>query len=173
MTKVVRELIVEGGAYVIECAVCADGTSPALAFLTALGDGMWEPDPETTGLPDDAQIGDHAFILQVCKKMADDGLPLRGSAVNALNDGIWEIRRSTKRLTFYDTDGSGSYTPKPKIRYRADSPDPEDEEFWWFPDFDDYIRLGHAFGKTSQKTLPKDLDRAETVRREDLQHDEQ
>lgn len=172
MTKVARELVVEGSSYVIECAVCADDTSPALVFLDALEVGMWEPDPETTGLPDDAQIKDYDFILAVCKRLADEGIPLRGSSVNVLNDGIWEIKRSKKRLTFYDTDGRGRYSPKPKIRERADSPHFDDEVFWWFPDFDDFIRLGHAFGKTSDKTLPHDLDRAEAVRKEDLKRDE-
>lgn len=57
------------------------------------------------------------------------------------------------------------------IHNYADAEAP-DSEYWQIPYFDHLIRLGHAFTKVSQKTLPQDLSESQEVREEDLAHDQ-
>ena len=176
MPKVSRRLVAAGEFCTVECAVRADGvTSPAAAFLDHLAEGVWAEDPDfqgrpDQGVPDDAQIGDFDKLLAWCQLLADDGVPAYRGAVNSLNDGMWEFKVGAKRLSFFDTPGDGSYEPKPRITDR-DEADRPDEEYWWFPDFDEYIRLGYAFSKNSQRTDPRDIRETLQVREEDLSHD--
>jgi hypothetical protein len=161
---------VDGRVYLVECAVCADGGSPAADFLDDLAAGMWQPDPDAVTLPDDAQLKDRDVFLAFCKQLADTGLPSFAGAVNELDHGIWEFKRGAKRLSFYDTPGDGSFEPKYRIDDFRYSNHPQ-EDYWWFPDFDDFIRLGHAFPKTGQKAGQLNIDETLRVRREDLEHD--
>ncbi|MGX7676776.1 hypothetical protein [Plantactinospora sp. DSM 117369] len=144
-------------------------TSPAAAFLDQLASGSWVEDPDLSGLPDDAQIGDCDKLLAWCQLLADDGLPPYTHAVNYLQDGIWEFKIGAKRLSFYDTPGDGSYIPKAKIKDRDEAVN--DDEFWWFPDLDPEVRLGYAFPKLGPKALPDDIATSFKVREEDLSHD--
>lgn len=160
-----------GECHDVHCAVEADGeTMPASEFLDALAGGVWEPDPDGgEERPDDEQIRDHAVLLHMVQVLADEGIPVHQRAVNDLDDGIWEFKRGAKRLTFFDTPGDGSFDPK----LRVETNTAEDDEFWWFPYFDRYIRLGHAFPKTGQKAELHDLASSQRVREEDLAHDQE
>lgn len=153
----------------IECAVRADGsTSPATDFLDQLACGMWADDPDADGLPDDTQIKHYDKLLNFCHTLANTGEPPYVHSVNYLRDGIWEFKIGAKRLTFFDTPGDGTYTPKPKGEGGAES---AGREYWWFPNFDEHIRLGYAFPKTAEKAGDGNIRLAETVRLEDLEHD--
>jgi hypothetical protein len=163
-------MVARGDYCIVECAIREDGvTSPAAAFLDQLAEGVWVEDPDLSGLPDDAQIGDHDKLLVWCQILADDGVPPYTHAVNYLENGIWEFKIGAKRLSFYDTPGDGTYEAKHKIRDRDDAKN--DDQFWWFPEFDPDVRLGHAFPKLQQRTRPEDLRASFQVREEDLRHD--
>lgn len=159
----------DGDAYEVLCAMEADGcTSPAWNLLEQLRQGEW-PDPETTDLPKDAQISLRSKIRALIKMLANEGrLPVQN--FNKLREGIWEMKHSDVRLTFYDTPGDGTWTPKDG-----------DVAFDWqqkpfypqLPDFDEFLRLGHAFEKPEdvQKTPEHDIAESLRVRMEDLGHD--
>jgi hypothetical protein len=166
-----RELVAEGVCHDVECAVRADGTSPAVQFLDALEKGMLSQDPDATELPSDAQISDYDHLLNFCRRFAQSGLPEYKGAVNDLDDGIWEFRIGSKRLTFFDTPGDGTFQAKLRILDRRTSSYANDDSYWWFPRFDRYIRLGHAFLKKGQRTSQLDLDKSILVRVEDVAHD--
>ncbi|WP_410794081.1 hypothetical protein [Kribbella sp. C-35] len=172
MTIVERQLVARGGWYVVECAIDANGVSPAADFLRALQEGVLEPDPDSKvdELPDDAQIDDYTKFVTWAQLLADDGVPPYQRAVNDLDNGVWEFKKGSKRLTFYDTWGDGTYTPKLRYTDRRTCEYPDDD-FWWFPKFDELIRLGHAFLKDGQKAPPADVTQAERIREEDLRHD--
>lgn len=119
-------------------------------------------------LPDEAQPKFYSRLIGHLQDIAE-GYDLNPSWHNRLDDGIWELKRDAVRLTFYDTDGNGSYTPKfgkeyeewdGRVRYVLDPEEMEED-----------IRVGHAFSKNSQRTSPEDLAEAAAVREEDLNHD--
>ncbi|QRY53826.1 hypothetical protein [Mycolicibacterium septicum] len=118
----------------------------------------------------DEQISDYHWFLNAIRHWANTGEPVYRDAVKSLREGIWEFRHGDKRLTFFDTDGTGGYTPKLPIQRHADA-DAPDSEFWQIPNFDYLLRLGHAFTKVSQKTPQHDLAESQKVREEDLDHD--
>lgn len=163
-----RRAIVRGQIHQVDCAVRSDGCSPAGQFLDALQKGAWDR-AETSGSSDE-QIDDYHWFLNAIRHWANTGEPVYRHAVKALQDGVWEFRHGDKRLTFFDTDGRGGYTPKLPIQHHADAEAP-DSEFWQIPYFDRLIRLGHAFTKVSQKTPQHDLAESQKVRKEDLDHD--
>lgn len=167
MGKVSRTIVASGGRSTVECALREDQTSPAEDFLRLLGKGMWKPDPDATRLPDRDQVHDYIKLLTWCQLLAEEGVPPYRHAVNSLGEGIWEFKLGAKRLTFFDTPGDGTYRPKRRRteRWRVD------DQFWWFPEFDEFVRLGHAFAKHSQSTSLVDLREAAEVRKEDLAHD--
>ncbi|OBK30142.1 hypothetical protein A5659_03620 [Mycobacterium sp. 1165196.3] len=149
----------------------ADKTGcPAGEFLDALKTGMWEPDPDAEELPDDEQISDWHWFLNAIRHWASTGEPVHPGAVNDLDDGVWEFKRAKKRLSFYDTDGAGGYTPKLRILDHRDAEAPN-SDYWQIPYFDHWIRLGHAFPKVTQATPEYDLEQTTDVREEDLAHD--
>lgn len=161
-------MIVRGQLHQVDCAVREDGSSPAGLFLDALKAGAWgEAEADA---PADEQIGDYHWFLNAIRHWANTGEPVYQHAAKALQDGVWEFRHDDKRLTFYDTDGTGGYTAKLPIRDYVDAEAP-DSQFWQIPNFDPLIRLGHAFTKLSQKTPNKDIVTSKEVREEDLAHD--
>lgn len=164
-----RRLIARGESHDVYCAVREDGTCPAGEFLDALKEGRWEPDPDAHELPSDEQISDWHWFLDAIRYWASTGEPVYARAVNDLDDGIWEFKHGSKRLSFYDTDGRGRYEPKLRIRDRSQAI--PDTAYWDIPYFDDEIRLGHAFPKTSQRTPDYELTETQKVREEDLAHD--
>ncbi|WP_144022855.1 hypothetical protein [Asanoa hainanensis] len=170
MTRRTNRTIYEGACYVIECAVRSDGlTSPAADFLDQLSRGMWIEDPDFgEHFPDDAQISDYDKLLTFFQTLADRGEPCYGRAVNDLDDGIWEFKLGAKRLSFFDTPGDGTYYPKLRPRTADEA---SGGDYYWFPNFDEYVRLGHAFPKTGRQTTDRDLELTLVVREEDLEHD--
>lgn len=170
LAKVARRTVYDGECYVIECAVRADGvTSPAADFLDDLSQGNWVADPDFDEFPDDAQISDYDKLLTFFKVLADEGEPCYAGAVNSLDGGIWEFKLGAKRLSFFDTPGDGTYEPKGRPKSVAEAV--RGSEYYWFPNFDEYVRLGHAFPKTGQRTTSNDLDLTLVVREEDIEHD--
>lgn len=166
-----RRVVVDGAYCLIECAVAADGSSPADEFLDALEKGMWTDDPEPpTEFPSDEQIHDYAKLMWIMEAFGRDGFPPYARAVNYLDQGVWEFKHGGKRISYFDTLGDGSATVKVKITNRAKVPDP-DGQYWWFPEFDELVRLGHCFGKTGSKSEAEDVARATQLREEDLAHD--
>lgn len=152
----------------VDCALREDGRAPAGMFLDALKNGAWNCSDGSVA--DDEQIADYHWFLNAIAHWANTGEPVYRDAVKALEDGVWEFRHGDKRLTFFDTDGTGGYTPKLHIRSHADAEAP-DSEHWHIPYFDPLIRIGHAFTKTSQKTLPQDLSESQETRKEDIARD--
>jgi hypothetical protein len=169
-TKVEREVVVDAQHYIIECALAEDGSSPAKDFLDTLEDGMWIKDPNEDDFPSDEQIYDYPKLMYIFEHFAKHGEPPHANCINFLEKGVWEFKFSDKRVSYFDTPGNGTFTPKNKVRTRADS-EYASHDFWWLPDFDPYVRLGHSFGKTGEKTDPRDIDRALATREEDLAHD--
>ena len=168
MTKVERRIIHDGRVYEVACALRADGvTSPVSDFLDQLKEQTWQPDTtDPSELTGDDQYRAYAWLLEAVRYFADNGEFRQRGSWNLLFDGIWEIKRWQLRITFFDTDGLGNYTPKMTERSSASGVCP-------LPEFDEHIRLGTAFGKTaSQKKTPQQqLDLAYEIREEDLSHD--
>jgi hypothetical protein len=171
LTKAKRKMVARGDFCIVECAVREDGVaSPAWAFLSQLQEGTWVEDPDYGGMPDDAQITAYDKLLTWFQTLADDGVPPNEYAINNLNDGIWEYKVGARRLSFFDTPGDGTYVPKYRIHEKSNAC-VNDDQFWWFPELDPNVRLGHAFPKTGQRTRPSDIRRALRLRLEDLAHD--
>ena len=154
----------------IECAVRADLSVPAKDFLDAFGEGIWAADPHADSLPDDAQVKHYDKLLAWFQLLADEGVPPYKDAINDLDEGIWEFKIGSARLSYYDTDGLGGYVPKYRIWNRDESPF-SDNEFWWYPELDDQLRLGHYFPKEAQEAGALNVSECELVRDEDLNHD--
>lgn len=174
MTKVVRTVIVEpplgrGWWHRVDCAVRSDGSSPAQVFLQQLKEGVWEGDPDSEQVPDDEQVHDYYKLLHKIRYVAEHGEPERAGDVNYLRDGIWEFKVAAKRVAFADTDGRGVFTPKGKVRSRAEAAHPDG--MWWFPELEEDLRLLNAWPKLGQKALESDMTEAATIRREDVAHD--
>ena len=165
LPKVERTLVASGEWFTIECAVRADLSSPAGEFLIALESGTWATRDEALQEPDE-QISWRSWFVAACEFLAETGWPPHGNPYNQLQDGIWELKHQVLRVPFYDTDGCGNSTPK--IDYDSYS------RFTtrpWPEDFDEFLRLTTAFEKTTQKTDPREIQLALTIREEDLDHD--
>jgi len=168
MTKVQRRLVYDGDVYEVSCAVRADGVeSPVAKFLDALKDGTWSvKTDEASTLSPDEQVKVHKWLLTAVEHFANFGeLPHVGDW-NQLTQGIWEIKHWDLRVSFFDTDGEGNYTPKITERIHTGG-----GGYCPLPDFDDYVRLGTVFIKTTAKTQKHDIEFAQQVRDEDLAHD--
>jgi len=175
MPNLVRKIFHKGQVYTISFAVEASGESPAEYALKAMLTGEWEADPEAQeeGIPSDTQIDRRAVLVAGMKYFARHGVPPRsGCRLNALRDGIWEFKEGEKRISFFDTDGRGAFTPKRKFKNPEECDYPGTKD-WEIPAFDRDVRLGHCFGKPywQQKTEEKDIAETLRVRREDLAHD--
>jgi len=167
LSKVERLVVADGDWYEISCAVKEDGsTSPAANLLDELEQNMW-PDPEADALPDEYQVGLRQRLLASIEQLAETGDLPRGS-YNSLHNGLWEFKPSNLRLTFFDTDGKGAFEPKLGEKFSSWS---GKNEYLLADDFDEFIRLGHCFAKTSEQTTQEDLDLANQLRIEDLTHD--
>lgn len=148
---------------------------PASEALKKIVLGMWDEDPEVAGLalPADVQIRGGAKLMAGIKYFARHGVPDNASCkINDLRDGIWEFKEGQKRVSFYDTDGRGGYTPKARFRDRDQADYPDSPE-WEVPGFSHDLRLGHSFGKPldQRKTEEEDIQLTLVVREEDLAHD--
>ena len=168
MTKVHRRIVHDGNVYLVECAVRADGiTSPVANFLDQLREKTWLPEPDDTHpVEPDEQPSAYAWLIQKIAYFADEGEFPHVGDWNQLRNGIWEIKRWHIRVTFFDTDGHGSYTPKIIQRIHTGG-----GGYFPLPNFDPFIRLGTVFTKATQKTPQHELEYAEQIRREDIAHD--
>jgi hypothetical protein len=154
-SKVSRTLIYVGTHFSIECAIRQDGSSPALNMLRQLALGMVEI-PEFPP-PDSAQSFFLTDLLIFIKDIADGYQP-RNGAMNYLTEGIWELKRETIRITFYDTDGTGRFHGHQNRDFLGDE---------FYPIF----RLGHSFVKRTAKTSEDDIQLALRTRNEDIEYD--
>ncbi|QHK19716.1 hypothetical protein GU243_08235 [Pseudarthrobacter psychrotolerans] len=167
MSKVERRIIAVGQYGQVACAVDASLAAPAAVFLDELKTGYWD-DPEVGELPDERQVKEYYRFLALCKKIANGEDLEDFLSYNRLQDGVWELKVGIMRLAFYDTNGQGSWTPKPGDRH---------EEFdgkvkWLIPmDFDYFLRLANSFPKTEAKAPPEEILRAMQIRKEDVNHD--
>lgn len=148
-----------------------DGSSPISDMLDQMKAGLWLEDPDLQHEPDDAQISAHGKLASWFMLMANEGVPAYKEAVKHLDDGIWEFRLGARRVSFFDTPGDGTYVAKHPHKTRDASEYPEDD-MWWFPGMDYFIRLGHYWPKNTQKTPVADLDECARIRSEDLKYDE-
>ena len=167
-SKVARRVVADGTYCEVACAVLADGvTSPASDLLDQLDEAMW-PDPEVDQLPDERQTRHRSRLISLCEALADgDDLP--AGSWNALPEGMLELKVDGIRVTFYDTDGHGNYSSAaPEYTDRWDG---TRQPVLPIDDFQEHIRLGHCFPKTTQKTTMKDIQRSQQVREEDVSHD--
>lgn len=155
----------------IECAVREDLTSPAEEFLSALAGGNWTADPRDNPPADPEQIHDYAKLLARIEFLGINGSPQYGDAVGYLHSGIWELRYSARRLTYWDTPGDGTWTEHAEHDdYRTcDRPD---DQYWRYPDMDEILRLGVAWPKLGQAAPQDAIAEAVRIREEDCAHDE-
>lgn len=165
MAKVERTLVASGACFDIECAVRTDLTSPVAEFLEGMRSG-------TLGAQDgvayeaDEQLEWRDWFLAACRHIARKGRPPHRDAHNQLQDGIWELKHWDLRVSFYDTDGSGTYEPTvDHASYGRLVTRP------WPDNFEEFLRLTTTFPKTGQKTPPEEIALAIQVREEDLAHD--
>lgn len=163
MSKVERSEVAKGDCYIIQNAVRLDGTEPAALFMDLLDQGKMIVDEGE--LVDEYLPRDASHVRAAINDLAE-GRELPANRYNELRDGIWELKSGDVRVSFYDTDGSGNYTPKfgtvTHTHWR---------KIIELPDFDDFIRLGHSFPKQSKTTTESDIALTKTVRLEDLSHD--
>ncbi|MBH0023811.1 hypothetical protein [Salinibacterium sp. SWN248] len=163
MTKPDRSPIFD--SEVVSFHVCygmrADGSLPAVSLLDGLEE---ETLPDFDG-PARLLEGLEDKIWALC---TGEDLPL--AAYNYLHDGIWELREKNVRLTYYDTDGIGNFSPKSGERKWAMGQG-KNRNFYIPEEMDKFIRLGHWFKKIGQKTDEADLQNSYQVRVEDLEHD--
>jgi hypothetical protein len=175
LAKVERRLLADGRWFTIECAVEADGsTSPAASALDELKEGELRRDTTHDAeapWPDEVQPGEYAKLMGWIAEFAERGLPPYQGAVNDLPDGIWEFKLGVKRVSFFDTPGDGTFEPKLRVVDRNESLYPEQDDFWWLPEFDEFVRLGHFFIKKSQPTSEEDKRECARIREEDVAHD--
>jgi hypothetical protein len=143
-------------------------------MLADLSKGLWLEDTDHLDgepWPDEYQSTDKSELVQIIASFADEGKPRSRRHVNALEDGIWEFKRGVKRVTFFDTDGKGTFVPKGLLRDVQDSSRGEYDSMWMYPFFETQLRLGHCFAKDGATTHPEDIEAAIQIREEDLAHD--
>jgi len=162
----VRTVVADGECHLIECAVAADGSAPALEFLNQLRKGVRETYP--VDIDSDAQVQAYGIILARCEYLARYGefASRNRKHYNQLWDGIWELKHEELRLSFFDTAGDGTYSPKiAESDYWGNAPR--------LPIFDEFIRLGRGFPKprTMRWTPEAEIRFALRLREEDLEHD--
>lgn len=165
LTKVSRLVLADGDFYQVQCAVLRDGVSaPAADLLAQLEKGVWR-DPAVDRFPDEYQPTVRRRLLAEVEYLAENG-ELEGQ-FNRLRMGIWELKIGNLRVTFYDTPGDGTFSPKFGEPYW----EWDGSQSWILPDFDEFVRLGHCFAKDSQKTREIDIQHSIRVREEDISHD--
>lgn len=170
--RVDRRPYVVGRIHLICFSVRTDRTKPAEEMLRQLATGEWRDDTDhapAAPWPDEHQASDRHLLLQMIRNFADEGKPRTRTSVNTLGSGVWEFKRGVKRITFYDTDGSGTKHIKAFCMDFATAD--RQDDMWKYPNFDKHLRLGHGFAKDGQTTKQDDIDEALAVREEDLEHD--
>jgi hypothetical protein len=171
-TLVHRELLVRGTKHLLYLAVDASGDSPAAQMIAEMRAGMWKPDADHTGdWPDSAQPNDMSRFMSRLSRFSQSGVLEFRKQINRLDDGIWEFKYRTKRISFFDTDGLGTAFERPVNSDPSQCSRGATDPFWQVPDFERIIRLGHCFPKTGERTTKRDLRETKRIRKEDLAHD--
>lgn len=156
----------------VECAVRADGSSPAQDYLRAMQAGARTEDPNYRPPADPEQIHDYHKLKAKIEHLGYYGDPGAASEVNHLEDGIWELKHGVRRLTYWDTPGDGTFTPKPRIDDATTlPPDQQGRSWWWYPRMDAVLRLGCAWDKSGRTAPQEQIAEALEMRREDANHD--
>lgn len=175
--KVSRDVVYRGSGRAIhdaaECAVRADRSSPAREYITAMRNGARRDDPGYQPPKDQDQIHDYAYLLKKIQHVVEFGEPSTRTDVNDLDDGVWEFKHSNRRLSYWDTPGDGTFTPKPRVKdFNSTTPGkfhPDDK--WWYPEMDAVLRLGCAWEKDDDLAPPEKVQEALKIREEDAAHD--
>lgn len=166
-----RDSTGEGYHVAVQCAVRADRSSPAVVFLQGLRGGVRREDPEHRPPRDMEQIHDfHALIAKI-EHVGFHGQPESRDDVNDLEGGVWEFRHGTRRLSYWDTPGNGTYDPKFRVDDIRTVSGAQPEDPWWYPDMDPYLRLGGGWDKDAQMAPPERIQEALDIREEDTAHD--
>lgn len=162
--------------YEVSFAIAADGSMPAQQALREMSEGVWVEDPEVDpeNLPNDAQMDDYVYMLEELEYFAEFGYTSGGKfRINVLVGGLWEFKEGFKRLSFFDTDGQGTCSPKwwqqdPGYFPKDSGADPD-----LAPYLDYELRIGHCFGKPpeTRKTEEADKRTALKIMEEDLAYD--
>ena len=154
----------------VECALRADGSSPAFDFWNELQKGVFQDgraafiDPES-----EDQISDFIVLARVLRGLIETGYPIYGRAINDLRRGIWEIKGGEARMPFFDVEReSGMHTPKSRVAVRWEVDPNMQVDYWWFPHMDQTLRMTHGFIKDGDLTPEEEMSKAESIRQEDL-----
>src|SRR5690625_1120152 len=114
LTKVRRYVVADGAYHEVACAVLADGkTSPFLDLLMELQGGTRD-ESQVEGSADESRARDYERLVAQIEYLAHEGEP--SHSFDYLTDGVWEFKIWDLRVTFYDTPGDGTYTPKTGVR---------------------------------------------------------
>jgi hypothetical protein len=139
--------------------------------MEALKEGTWLNDPEFKPPKDTEQVSDYFKLLSKITYLARFGEPDTSTSVNVLGNGIWEFKHGARRVTYWDTPGDGTFSPKQRVAGVADWDGEEYGSFWWYPAMDEVLRLGCGWPKTGPKAPSNLIAEAESIRVEDLKHD--
>lgn len=154
----------------VECAIRADGSSPAADFWLNLKSDVWPDEYAAFVHPDSEALHEYFQLVGLLEHLVKTGTPKYKDASKHLRNGIWEVRFSRIRMPYFDVDENGVNVPKlPNADRRL--VDPNNEDDWWsYPHMDQTIRLTHGFIKSDERA-PEEYDIAEQIRAEDLNND--
>ncbi len=174
MTKVRQVVIPRRPGYRhdgVECAIRMDGSTPAFEFLMKLRSEAWPDGVVQLVNPNLAPKRHYYVFISRLRHLAETGLPADPKAINALLDGLWEVKAVKLRIPFFDLDEKGNLVKKGKNKDRH-LVDPEgNNTYWEYPKFEKKLILTHGFPKPGGKTPPPEIELAKLIRDEDLQND--
>ncbi|MGQ4495175.1 hypothetical protein ACUH88_07675 [Dermabacteraceae bacterium P13095] len=108
-------------------------------------------------------------VIALMQKIAEEGDPGESRYYNYLGNGstsvghqIWELKIGDLRIPFYGTNGVGEFTEYTPNKYHR----------WRYASFDKYLRCTHSFIKKEPKTPRSEIDKADRIRKYDLQQDQ-
>lgn len=164
MTKVQRRMLVKS-EWVVEHGLDAQQRSPSQVLLEELKSGMWK-NADSSKYPDEYLPGMYHRLTELIHRLGT-GEELPMGSYNRLRDGVWELVVANARMTFFDTPGDGTYTAKVGGKREILG-----KIYWDLPeDFDEFIRLGVCWEKTTQKAPEPDITASMQFRTEDLSYD--
>jgi hypothetical protein len=109
--------------------------------------------------------------MVIIQHFASTGLPRHRTAINHLENGIWEFKHGVKRASFYDVEASGDFDPKLPNASAADCDRGVNAEYWWVPSFSRQIRTGYFFAKDGPMAGSENIQKCIQIRKEDLAYD--
>ena len=172
MTKV-RTVFISAGSFPkekcfhnrIEFALDKNLDEPARQYLEAIkSKALAQIDPSA---PD---LNDFFAIILIFEELLKRGRRPNNLAVNCLNEGIWEVKKFTARVTYFDVDSNGDHTPKEWNDDIRDLDPGDRDDDWQYPRLDEILRLATGFTKKTQRAPSREIENAKRVRKEDLAH---